>query len=247
MSLSSKIFVQDIDIPALHRKRTIRILLPVAYYKYPTRKFPVVYMLDGQNLFDKSTAYHRPWNIQKTIDKLPLKDQVIIVGIDNGGLHRGSEYSPKSKWPLIPKSEANKFLQFIVDELKPKVDFHLRTLTDRQNTLIIGSSLGGLFAYYAMMVRSDIFGKAGILSPAFWIYPHIFSLKPDHFGRIYVLGSKSESKGMEKDLVSTYWALKKMGCPPLDFRVVIKDRGRHSEVLWGQQFGPMLRWLMHGV
>ena len=239
----SRLFVQDILMSKLGRSRTTRILLPKAYYKFPEKKFPVMYLMDGQNLFDQNTAYFKPWNLQKVMDSLPLKDQVILVGIDNGGHYRGSEYMPHNHKRYHGEGEL--FLDFIINELKPKVDQHLRTLPSRENTIIVGSSLGGLISFYAATRHSDVFGKAGVMSPAFWIYPPIYNIEPKHFSKIYVMGSKSESRGMQATLEKTYWTFKKHNYPSENYRVVIKDRGRHSEVMWGQQFGNMVKWLMN--
>ncbi len=240
---SSRIYVQDIHISSLNRDRTIRILLPPAYYNYPEKKFPVLYMLDGQNLFDSSTSFAAPWNLQKRMDKLPYKDQCIIVGIDNGGHFRGSEYLPHHHHKLFHHGEGDKFIEFISQELKPKIDHHLRTLSEKENTMIAGSSMGGLLAFFAATRHSNIYGKAGVFSPAFWLYPSILKLKPRDFSKIYVIGSKSESKGMEKTLIQTYNSLIEAGFPEDKFRVVLKNRGKHNEIFWGKQFVPMLQWL----
>jgi alpha-glucosidase len=244
-SYQSKIYIQDVTISALNRIRTTRILLPEAYYKYSEKHFPVLYMLDGQNLFDPSTSYGKPWYIQKTMDDLPYKHQCIVVGIDNGGHYRGSEYLPHHHHKFFYHGEGDIFLDFIIHELKPKVDEHLRTLKDRDNTLIAGSSMGGLLSFYAATRKSDIFGKAGVFSPAFWLYPSVLHLKPKSFSKIYLMGSKTESRGMAHTIEKTYWSLKEAGYTEDNIRVILKERGKHNEILWGRQFGPMLKWLLN--
>ncbi len=244
LQFNSQLFIQDIFMSSLHRHRTIRILLPAAYYRYPNRRFAVMYMLDGQNLFDQSQSFGRPWYIQETMDQLPYKDQCIIVGIDHGGKWRGAEYLPHHHHKLFHHGEGDLFLDFIEKDLKPKVDIHLRTMSDPKNTMISGSSMGGLLAFYAATRRGGIFGKAGVFSPAFWLYPSIKQIKTTSFSKIYVMGSKTESRGMEKTLQNTYWALKNAGYPEDKYRVVIKDRGKHNEILWGGQFSKMIQWLI---
>ncbi len=244
-SITSQLFIQEVEITALKRQRTTRILLPAAYYRYPEKRFPVLYMLDGQNLFDVSTSFGRPWNIIQTMDNLPYKDQCIVVGIDHGEHFRGSEYLPHHHHKHYHHGEADIFLDFIIQELKPKVDQYLRTINDHTNTMIAGSSMGGLLSFYAATRRSDIFGKAGVFSPSFWIYPPVLVIKPAQFSKIYIMGSRTESKGMAHTLKKTYHELKEAGYPEENVRVVIKDRGKHNEILWGQQFGPMLQWLMN--
>ncbi|MBK8515874.1 MAG: alpha/beta hydrolase [Saprospiraceae bacterium] len=229
---------------SLKRNRTIRILLPGAYFRFPERRFPVLYMLDGQNIFDSSTSFATPWNLQVRMDKLPYKEHCIIVGIDNGGNLRGSEYLPPHHHKLFHHGEGNKFVDFIIKDLKPKVDDHIRTLPDHNNTIIAGSSMGGLLAFYAATRHGDIFGKAGILSPAFWLYPSVLHFKSKVFSKIYVIGSKTESKGMEKTLSKTYHSLHNSGYPEENIRIIIKDRGKHNEKFWGAQFKHMIKWLM---
>ncbi len=242
--VESRIYVQEINISTLNRKRTTRILLPAAYYRYPERSFPVLYMLDGQNLFDFKTSYARPWLLQKEMDKLPYKHQCIIVGIDNGGHFRGLEYLPPHQHKLFHHGEGDKFIEFITKELKPKVDQHLRTLSDRENTIIAGSSMGGLLSFFAATRYCETFGKAGVFSPAFWLYPAVLQIQMNIISKIYVMGSKTESKGMTKTLQNTYNVLKEAGYPDHKIRILLKDRGKHDELFWGRQFGPMLQWLL---
>jgi predicted alpha/beta superfamily hydrolase len=199
-------------------------------------------MFDGQNLYNKDTAYANPWNLQKVMDKLPMKYQAIIVGIDNGESDRIKEYIPKDYRKL--RGEGDTFIDFIANELKPKVDAHLRTLTDKENTMIVGSSMGGLLSYYAGTRWGHVFGKIGVMSPAFWIYPSIHHFKTSIFSKFYIIGSKTESRAMANTLENTYWSMQKAGYSNSQFRIVIKDRGTHSESMWGREFGPMLRWLI---
>ncbi|MFZ1751364.1 MAG: alpha/beta hydrolase-fold protein [Saprospiraceae bacterium] len=240
--MSSKIYEQNIHIPELNRNRTIRILLPKTYNKFPNKKFRVIYMMDGQNLFSAKTSYGPPWNLQKYMDVLPLKYQSIIVGIDHGGAHRKSEYLPPSSHHQATKGQGDLFLNFIINRLKPKVDEVLRTLPDRDNTIIVGSSMGGLMAYYATTRRNDIFGKAGVLSPSFWMNKGIMSFPSGNYGKIYVSGSKTESQSMHQTLQLTYYELKKAGYSDANLRVIAKDRGKHNEILWRGQFVSMIKW-----
>ncbi|MBK8348324.1 MAG: alpha/beta hydrolase [Saprospiraceae bacterium] len=241
--VSSQLFIEEVYISVLKRKRTIRILLPKAYYKFPDKRLPVMYILDGQNLFDSSTSFGRPWYIRQVMDELPYKNQCIIVGIDHGEKWRGSEYLPHHHHKFTHHGEGQHFLEFIIKELKPKIDHHLRTLPDRENTMICGSSMGGLLAFYAATRKGETFGKAGVFSPSFWLYPPVLSLHPALHTKMYIMGSRTESNAMSHTLQKAYHALKKAGYPDDKVRIVIKDKGKHNEILWGQQFGPMLKWL----
>lgn len=204
-----------------------------------------MYMLDGQNLFDASTSYAAPWGLKERMDRVPLSDQCILVGIDNGEGFRGSEYLPNHRHKMFRHGEGDLFLKFIAEELIPKVNQYLRTLTDRDNTMICGSSMGGLLSFYAATRMSEVFGKAGVFSPAFWLYPQVLNL-PDKLthSRIYVMGSVNESRGMRHTLEKTYHVLKSYGYSDDMIRVEIRERGKHNEILWGREFTPMIKWLM---
>lgn len=223
-------------------QRTVRVCLPTAY-QTTDRHFSVLYALDGQNLFEASTAFgRRHWRIGEALDKLPLKHKSIVVGIDNGGANRVYEYSPFRRGHN--GGGAAEHLRFITDVVKPLIDKQYRTLAGREHTGIAGSSLGGLLALYAGLQRGDVFGKAGVLSPALWFNPQVLTLAgQSQRSKIYLCGSKTESQGMEGYLQRSYWALRNAGWPDDQFRVVVRDRGRHKETFWGREFPKMQRWL----
>lgn len=233
------------EIPQLgNRERTIRVFLPRNYFT-TDRAFPVLYMQDGQNLFDPETSYGgRDWQIAKTMDKMPLAKQVIIVGIDNGESNRINEYAPfESK---NGGGEGDAYLQFIVETLKPFIDNEYRTQPQREATGIAGSSMGGLISFYAGLRYSDIFGKIGPMSPALWFNPAVLDMLQDNIepkSLFYVVASKTELKSMEGTLQKIYWGLKNNGWSDEQIHVIVRDRGTHSEVFWGREFRKMLEWL----
>jgi predicted alpha/beta superfamily hydrolase len=231
------------DIPALGVVgRTVRVYVPPSYHqsKEP-RRYSVVYMHDGQNLFDASTAYARPWFVGAMIDKMPVRKQAIIVGIDNGQALRLGEYSP---FPRGVQGGGNgaQYLDFVVHTLKPFIDTHYRTLAEPHHTWMVGSSMGGLITYYAALKYPHIFGKIGILSPAFWFNPQIlhesFAGNP-HSIRWYVAGSATESNFMRHTLEQTYHTLKRHGIADSMMKVIVRPRGKHNELFWGREFKKM--------
>lgn len=226
----------------LKRERTVRILFPKAYFRYPERHFPVMYIQDGQNLFEHHTSFNRAWGLKEVMDSLPLSKQFIIVGIDNGHGHRAAEYVPKNI--LKATSEGETYIDFLIHDLKPKMDLTYRTKPDSDNTIICGSSLGGLISFFAATRYSHIFGKAGIFSPAFWMMPEVMDIPDGPRSKIFLIGSQTESKGMKFTLQQAYWSLKRAGWEDDQFRVVIKDRGRHNESFWGRNFKQMALWLV---
>ena len=236
--------IHSIYMPQLDRERTIRVLLPRDYAN-TNRSYPVLYMQDGQNLFAPETAFGgRDWQIPATLVKQPLRRQAIIVGIDNGEENRLNEYSP---YPTKDGGgEADLYCQFITDTLKPFIDDNYRTLSDRENTGIAGSSMGGLCAYYAGLAYGNIFGKVGVLSPSIWFNPSVVDLannNPSVKSRFFIVGSKTEMRSMEKTLENMYNAFKKGGFSDDQIQVAVRDRGKHNEYFWKLEFKKMFEYL----
>ncbi|MGN6249399.1 MAG: alpha/beta hydrolase-fold protein, partial [Ginsengibacter sp.] len=133
-------------IPQLKRTRRIWIYLPPEY-KNSAKRYGVLYMHDGQNLFDAATSYSGEWGVDEYLDSIANKNEkeVIVVGIDNGLSKRMSEYNP---WEFenFGKGEGDQYVDFLVKNLKPFIDEHYRTLKNKANTFIAGSSMGGLIS-----------------------------------------------------------------------------------------------------
>ncbi|MBI1227117.1 MAG: hypothetical protein GC192_17935 [Bacteroidetes bacterium] len=225
--------------------RTVRLLLPKDYHQ-SSRRYPVIYALDGQNLFDPKTAFGgRHWKIPETMMKLPKKLQAIVVGIDNAGVGRINEYAPFKRGRQGGGGAAH--LRFIMQELKPELDANYRTLPQREATAIVGSSMGGLLALYAGFQFGEVFGKVGAMSPSLWFNPQLFNLAEKEIDprlKIYVAGSKTESRGMEPALQRLYWLLRNGGVSEGQLRVVIRGRGKHNEVFWRSEYAKLHRWLL---
>ena len=231
-------------IPQLDRQRAIRVLLPRNYEKHFSRRFPVVYLQDGQNLFEPATAAFRHWRLKEFMARQPLKRQAILVGIDNGGGDRVHEYAPFRRGQKGGQGDA--YLQFVAHTLKPFIDREYRTWPHREATGMVGSSLGGLITFYAGLRYSHVFGKVGVLSPSLWFNPQLMELAAQGTAvksRFYVSGSKTEMGGMASALEHTYRSLKNGGYEDGQIRVVARDRGRHSETFWAKEFKPMYEWL----
>ena len=157
-------------MPQLNRHRRIWIYLPEGYAS-SNKKYPVLYMHDGQNLFDEATGPFGEWGVDEALDTLgPHHKELIVVGIDNGAEKRLNEYSPYDM-EKYGKGEGDQYVDFLVKTLKPFIDKHYRTKKDDDNTFIAGSSMGGLISFYAILKYPKVFGAAGVFSPAFWITP----------------------------------------------------------------------------
>lgn len=154
--------------PQLRNARTIMVYLPPGYDDAPAERHPVLYMQDGNNLFDARTSFSGvEWGVDETAQRLIEDGQLrrlIIVGIYNTA-GRQEEYTP---FPDRRRGGGNgeAYLDFVVETLKPFIDKTYRTLPDRAHTGIAGSSLGGLIALYGLFSRPDVFGLAGVMSPA---------------------------------------------------------------------------------
>ena len=138
-------------------------------------------MHDGQNLFDSSMSYSGEWSVDETLNKLYSEKnlKLIVVGIDNGESKRLDEYSPwKNK--KYGGGEGEAYTKFIVETLKPYIDDNYKTLKDKNNTAIIGSSMGGLVSHYAGLKYPKVFGKIGVFSPAFWFAPEVTEFSKTH-------------------------------------------------------------------
>ncbi|MFT4533070.1 MAG: putative alpha/beta superfamily hydrolase [Saprospiraceae bacterium] len=245
------VMVEKFYMPLLDRHRGVRIYLPLGYESC-TERYPVIYMHDGQNLFDKSTAYLDEWEVDETLNRLSAEHgfNTIVIGIDNGEDTRMDEYNP---WihPKYGGGEGDKYLRFIIDNLKPHIDSTLRTLPDRQNTSMIGSSMGGLISYYAGLKYPEVFGKVGVFSPSFWITDDLekFTLANSNLekSRMYFLAGAQESESMDADMLKIVNQLTELNPQAHDhLKSTIIEGGKHNEALWRKELATAILWLFEG-
>lgn len=234
-----------IEAPQLNTTKKIWLYLP-KNYDATKKKYPVIYMHDAQNLFDAKTSYVGEWNVDEKLDS--LNAQVIIVGIEHGNEKRMSELTPY-KNSKYGGGDAHNYLDFIVKTLKPEIDSKYRTKTDAKNTGIIGSSLGGLVSYYAILKYPEVFGKAGIFSPAFWFNRkeiiELTTTVPTLKTKIYFLcGDNEGDADMITDLnqIDDLISEKRCACKNLTKKTIVKG-GQHNEKLWRDGFVNAYLWL----
>ncbi len=242
-----QIISEDFAIPQLDRSRRIWIYLPPDYDS-SSKYYPVLYMQDGQNLFDATTSFGQEWQVDESLNQLfEQGDQgVIVVGIDNGGADRLNEYTPWSN-PTYGGGEGEAYVNFLVETLKPYIDSSYRTRPEREYTGIMGSSLGGLISMYAVINRQDIFSKAGIFSPSFWFTEEVYRLV-EELGkqedlRIYLIGGVTESSSMVNDLNRMYNTLQTVGFQTGELQLLTHADGQHSEWYWAREFPAAYEWL----
>jgi predicted alpha/beta superfamily hydrolase len=155
----------------VQQPRNVWVYLPPSYT--PTQRYPVLYMHDGNNLFDRSTAFGgSEWQVDENAERLIRAGQmrpVIIVGIGNTAA-RMSEYTwyPDQIDGKPQGGNGAAYGRFIVEELKPLIDRTYATRPEREHTAIMGSSLGGLISFYVGMQYPQVFGKVGMMSPSIW-------------------------------------------------------------------------------
>jgi predicted alpha/beta superfamily hydrolase len=238
-------------MPGLDRERRIRVYLPPGYAT-STKRYPVLYMHDGQNLFDEATGFAGEWGVDETLDRLAREQglELIVVGIDNSD-QRIHELKPWAD-PKYGAGEADAYLRFVVEVVKPFVDGHYRTRPGRKHTGIMGSSLGGLTSWYAAFVHPEVFGRIGVFSPSYWIAPQAYELarsKPLPRGmRMYQ--SIGEREGSDaKDQVETVAAAARMEAvlrhdqPRLQLRAVQRAGAEHNERAWREEFPAAVLYL----
>ncbi len=153
--------------PQLQNRRDVLVALPPSYGS-SDRSYPVLYMQDGQNLFDPATSYVAHWELGETLSNVARRGhEAIVVGIPNMGRARRYEYSPFRDM-IHGGGGGDRYLAFITDTIKPRIDRDFRTMPDRDHTGIGGSSLGGLLSLYALFRHPALFGAAAVISPALW-------------------------------------------------------------------------------
>ncbi|MCW3087582.1 MAG: alpha-dextrin endo,6-alpha-glucosidase, partial [Sediminibacterium sp.] len=234
-------------IPQLNRTRKIWLYLPKGYAT-SSKIYPVLYMHDGQNLFNEQTAPYGEWGVDECLDSLQQKlgKECIVVGIDNGGTRRMTEYNPYDH-PEYGKGEGKQYVEFLVNTLKPYIDSKFRTKKGPENTFIAGSSMGGLISFYAILRYPKVFGAAGVFSPSFWTSQQIFTdaenFTTDVTPRFYMYAGKLEQANMVPDNEKMAGILQKK--QRYSIRKVTDPLGKHSEKTWRQEFPAFYAWLMN--
>jgi predicted alpha/beta superfamily hydrolase len=258
----------DLRIHALESRifgntRQIRVLLPPGYDapENAGRRYAVLYMLDGQNLFDAclSDVSHREWELDETSHRLIREGRIppmIVVGVDHAGPARAREYLPYKDFagnPDMDDPEGRRFPDFMTNEVMPSVDSRYRTLTDHDHTGIGGSSYGGSAALYALLAKPGHFGFGLLESPVLSIgmgqlirdtSPLVAMPR-----RVFVaFGAKEIDdpviSGKLIDLVRLLEANFRAACyDDSNLRVVIDPDGRHSEPDWARRLPGALSFL----
>jgi predicted alpha/beta superfamily hydrolase len=243
--------------------RTLRVLLPPGYDapENESRRYPVLYMLDGQNLFDAclSDVSQQEWGVDETVYRLVAAGSIpplIVVGVDHAGKDRAHEYLPYKDYlgdPDMDESAGKRFPDFLAREVMPLVDGRYRTLTGQPNTGIGGSSYGGVAALHALLARPGHFGYGLIESPTLWIGMGQPVRDTDPLAampaRVFIaFGGKEAGDPAVNDkmigLVRRVEAnFRAAGYDGSNIRVVIEPEARHSETAWAGRLPGALTFL----
>lgn len=244
---SVQVLPAPLAMPGLNRSRTLRLCLPASYDSEPGKRYPVIYMHDGQNLFDAATSYAGEWGVDETCVRLAKERgfEALVVGIDNGGDKRNTEMAPADHAEL-GKAEGGPYLDFIVKTVKPFIDAGWRTRPEREHTALIGSSLGGLVSHAALLWHGEVFGRYGLFSPSYWAAPRLFDatakarLPADT--RIHLYCGGREGRGMVEPARRMH-ALLARQLPPAQLSLNIAADAGHNEAAWGAELPAALQAL----
>ncbi len=235
----------EIYVPYSASYKTLRIYLPEGYNQ-SVEKYPVLYILDGQNIFDDATSYVGEWGVDEALDTLIPRSgiPIIMVAIDHSSVFRMQEFNVFEHDRLGPPYGAL-FTEFLVKDLKPHIDSTFRTLTSREHTGIMGSSLGGLMSFYTIMKYPDVFSKAGVYSPSFWISEEVYDL-PNSCDRIddiqiHMIFGTEEGPEMNQSFLNMEEILKVKMNPDLFMSKVVQGE-KHSESFWRKAFPETYRF-----
>lgn len=234
-------------LPALGVMRTVRVYLPPDYASCKDCRYPVLYFMDGQNMFDAATSYVGEWGADEVLDGLHEKHglAVIAVALDHGGEARAQELSV---WPNpeFGPAKGEAFLADLIGVVKPAVDARYRTQPEAAATVIAGSSMGGLMAHAAVMRHPGVFGRALVFSPSYWFSPAIAEetartpLRPGQ--RVYVYVGGAEGGGMQPDAeaMAARWQATLPDSAALRFKAIAE--AEHNETAWRAALPEALCW-----
>ncbi|MDQ3169589.1 MAG: alpha/beta hydrolase-fold protein [Acidobacteriota bacterium] len=234
--------------------RDLIVYLPAGYDEAPERRYPVLYLHDGQNLFDAATAFvpGQDWHVNATADDMIRRGEIeplIIVGIYNTGAHRIDDYTPTRDRRHRAGGDAGLYGEMLTREVKPFIDANYRTLAAPECTGLGGSSLGGLVTLYLGLLYPHVFGRLAVLSPSVWwdgrvILRVVRMTEPKPRLRIWLdigtgEGRKTllDARALRNELVRAGWVLGQ----DLHYSEV-PDAG-HNEASWASRVGPFLKYL----
>ncbi len=242
--------VRTFSVPGFLDGRRVWAWVPPGYSDDPEARFPVLYMFDGQNVFDRETSFAGEWGADETASDLVEAGAIeppIIVAADNGGAARFAEYTPWGDAEIPERGgDGDATLDAYADVLVPFVDAHFRTRPEPSARGLSGSSLGGLMAAYAAYARSATFGRFASLSPSVWVDERhllrVVAERPKPAVRLWVDSGGAEAA--VEDFTALRDALVADGfVEGEDLHAELFPGAGHDEPSWRARFGDVLRFL----
>lgn len=244
-----QILSNSFGIPQLSTTRRIWLYLPPDY-NISNKSYPVLYMQDGQNLFDNQTSFSGEWQVDETLNNLFNQGDygAIVVGIDNGQGERLNEYSP---WvnPQYGGGDGDDYAAFMANTLKPYIDANYRTRPEPTMNALIGSSMGALISTFGACEFPNAFQKVGSMSPAYWfafnnlnsyINTSVDGLQ-NH--RMYFVAGTNESSTMVQNINTVRNNLISKGLSSSNAFSKFDSYGTHTEGYWRGEFAALYTWL----
>jgi predicted alpha/beta superfamily hydrolase len=236
----------------LEHDRTIIVYLPPGYATSGARHYPVLYLHDGQNVFDRATSVGEEWHVDETAQEMIADGKIapiIVVGIYNTGVHRIDEYAPTLREDIGGGGQADDYGRMLVQELKPFIDRTYRTLPSAASTAMGGSSLGGLVTMYLGLRYPTVFSRLAVLSPSVWwdervILQEVEALPRKLPLRIWLDAGDREgpeviadARALKDALVAKGWTAGQ------DLSYLEAEGGEHNEASWAARVGAVLAYL----
>ncbi|GGW88151.1 alpha/beta hydrolase [Alteromonas halophila] len=229
------------------KPRQLWVYLPPGYAT-SSASYDVVYMHDGQNVFDAQTSYAGEWGVDETLNRLADEGYAVplVVAIEHGGEARMQELSPWTN-PEFGEAQGEAYLNFIINKVKPLIDGTYRTNPGAMSTTMMGSSMGGLMSHYALVARPDVFSKAAVFSPSFWFSEQAYHQSenaplPETHRLLMTVGEKEGDKMVNGTQAMADLHLAQQH-PQDRLSVRVVPGQSHNEAFWRAQVADALIWL----
>ena len=242
-----KLISDEFEIPQLNKTRKIWALLPHDYDNSQER-YPVLYLQDAQNLFNEKGQFGN-WEIDKKLAVMAEYNigKIIVIAIEHAEKDRIKEYNVGKT--VLGRGQGKQYIRFVTDTLKPFIDSNFRTKSDRPNTGIGGSSMGGLVSIFSGLMYPEVYGKLMIFSPSLWVAPKLnaTSTIDENFDdtKIYLYAGGDESatmiehvKQFKAKMIESSFVANKM-----KIKLSINMQGKHNEIYWSDEFPKAIEWL----
>jgi predicted alpha/beta superfamily hydrolase len=247
---------REFESKILGNKRDVVVYLPPQYESEPGRRYPVLYMHDGQNVFDGATSYlpNREWRADEAAEALiraGMVEPLIIVGVANAGMARADEFLPTraKRGDVEMGGRADDYGRFLTEEVKPFIDRTYRTKPGAKDTGLCGSSFGGIVTLHLGLTRPDVFTRLGVVSPSLWwddgvMVKRVEGLAKKPPVKVWLDMGGDEGPQAVPDLLRLREAMVAKGWREgRDLRVVVEPRAQHNEDAWARRMDLILLWL----